>query len=99
MNRTQWLVFLAVAVLMFAAIGTCLAGRCTGNKPPAEPSDLTVGRIGIPEVPKLPELPELTRPETDTTAPAGLDVSLATRPHAPQVLEVLTETGERGKED
>ena len=68
----------------------------TGNKPPAEPSDLTVGRIGIPEVPKLPEL---TRPETDTTAPAGLDVSLATRPRAPQVLEVLTETGERGKED
>lgn len=93
MNRTQWLVLLAVVVLMFAAIGACLAGRCTGNKPPAEPSDLTVGRIGIPEVPKL------TRPETDTAAPAGLDVSLATRPRAPQVLEVLTETGERGKED
>lgn len=96
MNRTQWLVFLAVVVLMFAAIGACLAGRCTGNKPPAEPSDLTVGRIGIPEAPKLPEL---TRPETDTAAPAGLDVSLATRPRAPQVLEVLTETGERRKED
>lgn len=96
MNRTQWLVLLAVVALMFAAIGACLAGRCTGNKPPAEPSDLTVGRIGIPEVPKLPELP---RPKTDTTAPAGLDVSLATRPCAPQVLEVLTETGERGKED
>lgn len=96
MNRTQWLVLLAVVVLMFAAIGACLAGRCTGNKPPAEPSDLTVGRIGIPEVPKLPELP---RPETDTTAPAGLDVSLATRPRAPQVLEVLTETGKRGKEE
>lgn len=96
MNRTQWLVLLAVVVLLFAAIGACLAGRCTGNKPPAEPSDLTVGRIGIPEVPKLSEL---TRPETDTTAPAGLDVSLATRPRAPQVLEVLTETGERGKED
>ena len=55
-----------------------------------------MGRIGIPEVPKLPEL---TRPETDTTAPAGLDVSLATRPRAPQVLEVLTETGKRGKEE
>lgn len=96
MNRTQWLVLLAVVVLMFAAIGACLAGRCTGNKPPAEPSDLTVGHIGIPEVPKLPEL---TRPETDTTVSAGLDVSLATRPRAPQVLEVLTETGERGKED
>lgn len=96
MNRTQWLVLLAVVVLMFAAIGACLAGRCTGNKPPAEPSDLTVGRIGIPEVPKLPELP---RPETDTTAPAGLDVSLATRPRAPQVLEVLSETGKRGKEE
>ena len=96
MNRTQWLVFLAVAVLMFAAIGACLAGRCTGNKPPAEPSDLTVGHIGIPEVPKLPEL---TRPETDTTVSAGLDVSLATRPRAPQVLEVLTETGERGKNE
>ena len=51
MNRTQWLVLLAVVVLMFAVIGACLAGRCTGNKPPAEPSDLTVGRIGIPEVP------------------------------------------------
>lgn len=96
MNRTQWLVLLAVVVLLFAAIGACLAGRCTGNKPPAEPSDLTVGRIGISEVPKLPEL---TRPETDTAAPAGLDVSLATRPRAPQVLEVLTETGERGKKD
>lgn len=96
MNRTQWLMFLAVAALMFAAIGACFAGRCTGNKPPAEPSDLTVGRIGIPEVPKLPEL---TRPETDTAAPAGLDVSLATRPRAPQVLEVLTETGERRKEE
>mgnify|MGYP004695072595 FL=1 len=96
MNRTQWVVLLAVVVLMFAAIGACLAGRCTGNKPPAELSDLTVGRIGIPEVPKLPEL---TRPETDTAAPAGLDVSLATRPRAPQVLEVLTETGERGKEE
>ena len=54
MNRTQWVVLLAVVVLMFAAIGACLAGRCTGNKPPAELSDLTVGRIGIPEVPKLP---------------------------------------------
>lgn len=96
MNRTQWLVLLAVVVLMFAVIGACLAGRCTGNKPPAEPSDLTVGHIGIPEVPKLPEL---TRQETDTTAPAGLDVSLATRPCAPQVLEVLTETGERGKNE
>ena len=96
MNRTQWLVLLAVAVLMFAAIGACLAGRCTGNKSPAEPSDLTVGHIGIPEVPKLPEL---TRPETDTTAPAGLDVSLATRPREPQVLEVLTGTGERGKKE
>ena len=93
MNRTQWLVLLAVVVLMFAAIGACLAGRCTGDNPPAEPSDLTMGRIGIPEVPKL------TRPKTDTTAPAGLDVSLATRPRAPQVLEVLTETGERGKEE
>lgn len=96
MNRTQWLVLLAVVVLLFAAIGACLAGRCTGNKPPAEPSDLTVGHIGIPEVPKLPEL---TRPETDTTVSAGLDVSLATRPRAPQVLEVLTETGERGKNE
>lgn len=76
MNRTQWLVLLAVVVLMFTAIGACLAGRCTGNKPPAEPSDLTVGRIGIPEVPKLPEL---TRTEPDTTTPAGLDVSLAAR--------------------
>ena len=96
MNRTQWLVLLAVAVLIFTAIGACLAGRCTGNKSPAEPSDPTVERIGTPEVPKLPEL---TRPETDTAAPAGLDVSLATRPRAPQVLEVLTETGERGKEE
>lgn len=96
MNRTQWLVLLAVAALMVTAIGACFAGRCTGDKPPAEPSDLTVERIGIPEVPKLPEL---TRTETDTTAPAGLDISLATRPRAPQVLEVLTETGERGKKD
>lgn len=96
MNRTQWLVLLAVAVLMVTAIGACFAGRCTGNKPPAEPSDLTVERIGIPEVPKLPEL---TRPGSDTTTSAGLDVSLATRPREPQVLEVLTETGERGKEE